>query len=159
METKHNLSILVKNNSGLLLRVSGLFSRRGYNIQSISAAQTQDPDITRMTITVGGDQQTLEQIENQVRKLVDVIEVKVIDNTNAVLREHMIMKVTASDETRAAVVEIANLFKANIVDVGADNMMLELTGEPKKISGFINLIEPYGIIELMRTGVCGLERG
>ncbi len=159
METKHNLSILVNNNSGLLLRVSGLFSRRGYNIQSISAAQTQDPNITRMTITVGGDQQTLEQIENQVRKLVDVIEVKVIDNTNAVLREHMIMKVNASDETRAAVVEIANLFKANVVDVGADNMMLELTGEPKKISGFVNLIKPYGIIELMRTGVCGLERG
>ncbi|MDF2566830.1 MAG: acetolactate synthase, small subunit [Oscillospiraceae bacterium] len=156
---KHVLSVLAVNNSGVIGRVAGLFSRRGYSIQSISAAQTENPDISRMTIVVEGNEDTLEQIDKQLSKLVDVREVILLSENNSVRREHVLVKAGNGEETRNGLIEVANLFKAKVVDVGMDNLMLELTGEPRTISAFIRLIEPYGIKNLVRTGISALERG
>lgn len=157
-EKIHILSVLAANNSGVLLRVSGLFSRRGYSIQSLSAAETENENISRMTIVVRGDEDTLEQIEKQLIKLVDIKEVKVVNNDTAVLREHVLIKAGASNKDRTALIETANLFNANIVDVANDGLILELTGSHRKISAFIKVVEPYKIIKLVRTGISALER-
>lgn len=158
MQSKHVLSVLVENNSGVLIRVAGLFSRRGYNIQSLNVAETENPEMSRMTIVVQGDLDTLEQIEKQLRKLIDVREVKVLPD-NSVCREHILITAGDGEFNRASMIEVANLFRAKLVDVGIDALMFELTGEPEKITSFINLLRPYGIRKLVRTGISALERG
>lgn len=158
MEKKHVLSILADNNSGVLIRISGLFSRRGYSIESISAAQTENPNISRMTIVTTGDESTLEQIDKQLSKLVDVKEIRVLTNQNSVMREHVILTAGSSEETRSALIQVSNLFRANILSVDDDSLMLELTGKPDKVEAFIRLIKPYGIKKLVKTGLSALER-
>lgn len=157
--TIHVLSVLVQDDSGVLGRITGLFSRRGYSIRSISAAQTEDPQISRMTIVAECTEDTLEQIDNQLSKLVHVKEVTVLDEKNSVRREHVLVKAGSGEDTRRGLVDVANLFQAKVVDVGADNLMLELTGEPRTIDAFIRLVKPYGIQKLVRTGITALARG
>ncbi|MDO5294394.1 MAG: acetolactate synthase small subunit [bacterium] len=153
------LSILVDNTSGVLSRVAGLFSRRGYNIDSLTVGETQDPAYSRMTVAVTGDNHILEQIEKQLRKLEDVKEITELKDLESVCRELVLVKVDAGKEERESVISIANIFRAKIVDVAEESLMVELTGNQAKIDAFINLLEGYTILELVRTGVTGLGRG
>lgn len=156
---KHVLSVLVKNSSGVLSRVSGLFSRRGYNIDSLTVGRTEDPLISRMTITLMGDENVLEQVKKQLNKLEDVIRVINFKADDSVYRELVLIKVKANAENRAAINETVNIFRSKIIDLSTDTLTIELTGDENKISALINLMEEYGIEELVRTGVTALQRG
>lgn len=153
------LSILVDNTSGVLSRVAGLFSRRGYNIDSLTVGETENPAFSRMTVVVRGDDLILEQIQKQVAKLEDVRSVKVLKSGYSVCRELVLVTVSVTAEERPAVVAIADIFRAKIVDVATDSMMIELTGNESKLSAFIKLLEGYQIKEMVRTGIAGLSRG
>lgn len=152
-------SLIVDNTSGVLSRISGLFSRRGYNIESITAGVTADPRFTRITIVTTGDDDILDQIEKQVEKLVDVRHIKVLEPDNSVYRELAMIKVRATAQDRQALVAMADIFRAKIVDVASDSVIIELTGTKAKIGAFINLLSDYEILELARTGIAGLSRG
>lgn len=156
---KRILSILVDNTSGVLSRVAGLFSRRGYNIDSLTVGETQNPAYSRMTVVVRGDDQVLDQIEKQVAKLVDVRAVKVLKHGERVCRELILVTVAVEADQRPAVVAIADIFRAKIVDVGVDTLMIELTGNQNKLDAFVKLLNGYEIKEMVRTGITGLSRG
>ncbi|MDE6687511.1 MAG: acetolactate synthase small subunit [Lachnospiraceae bacterium] len=156
---KKVFQLLVDNTSGVLSRISGLFSRRGYNIESITAGVTADPRYTRITIVASGDDEILDQIEKQVEKLVDVRNIKVLAPEESVYRELCLIKISVSEQTRDSVINIANVFRASIIDVGNQSMIIELTGNQSKIEAFIKLLEGYEILELARTGITGLTRG
>ena len=156
---KHVLSALVKNSSGVLSRVSGLFSRRGYNIDSLTVGRTEDPSISRMTITLMGDDNVLEQVKKQLNKLEDVVRVIDFKTNESVYRELALIKVRANAENRAAINETVKIFRSKIIDISTDTLTIELTGDEEKISALINLMEEYGIEELVRTGVTALQRG
>ena len=156
---KKVFQLLVDNTSGVLSRISGLFSRRGYNIESITAGTTADPRFTRITIVASGDEQILSQIEKQVRKMEDVIEVKPLNDSNSVCRELVMIKVRANASERADLISLADIFRAKIVDVGKDSLTVMLTGDQSKLDALINLLEDYEILELARTGLTGLSRG
>jgi len=156
---KHVLSALVKNSAGVLSRVSGLFSRRGYNIDSLTVGRTEDPLISRMTITLMGDENVLEQVKKQLNKLEDVIRVVDFKANESVYRELVLIKVRANAENRAAINETVKIFRSKIIDLSTDTLTIELTGDENKISALINLMEEYGIEELARTGVTALQRG
>ncbi|MGL4738536.1 MAG: acetolactate synthase small subunit [Cellulosilyticaceae bacterium] len=156
---KHVISALVENHSGVLSRVSGLFSRRGYNIDSLSVGETENPKISRMTIVTKADPQMQEQIKKQLNKLVDVIKIVELKEETAVYRELALIKVSASKESRAEIIEIANIFRAHIVDVANHALIVEATGDQGKISALTHMLEPYGIKEIIRTGLTALERG
>ena len=157
--TKHVLSVLVENQSGVLSRISGLFSRRGYNIHSLSVGETENPSISRMTIVVDASDQILEQIKKQLNKLVDVIKILELNNETAVYRELALIKVATKKATRAEIIEIANIFRARIIDVADVSLMIEATGDQGKLTALINMLEPYGLKEVIRTGITALERG
>lgn len=150
------LSVKVENKEGVLLRVSSLFSRRCFSIKSLNAAETEVPNVSRLTIVVSGDIKVLEQIKNQLMKLHDVLEVKIL--TDAVCREHIIVRAGRSVKDRHSIIEIANLFRAKSVDIAEDSIMLELTGKPEKIDSFISLLKPFGIVKMVRSGITALER-
>ena len=152
-------SLLVDNNPGVLSRISGLFSRRGYSIDSITAGVTADPRFTRITIVASGDELILSQIEKQVRKLEDVIEIKVLDPDDSVYRELIMVKIRANAAQRAEIISIADIFRAKIVDAANESLMVELTGNQSKLEAFLNLLDGYEILELARTGITGLSRG
>lgn len=156
---KRVLSILVDNTSGVLSRISGLFSRRGYNIDSISAGVTTDPRFTRITVVCSGDSLVLEQITKQLAKIVDVRDIKVLDPENSVTRELILVKVSARPEQRQGLISVADIFRAKIVDVSKDSMVIELTGTQSKLAAFVDLLHDYEILELARTGITGLSRG
>ncbi|HBZ03681.1 MAG: acetolactate synthase small subunit [Eubacterium sp.] len=158
MKTKV-LSLLVDNTSGVLSRVSGMFSRRGYNIDSLTVGVTQDPRYSRMTVVVTGDDKILSQIKNQLNKLEDVIEITELKDGESVTRELVLLKVKASNEERQQIISVANVYRANIVDVSPDSLIVELTGTINKIHAFINLLDGFEIQELVRTGITGLTRG
>lgn len=156
---KKVFQLLVDNTSGVLSRISGLFSRRGYNIESITAGVTADPRFTRITIVASGDDEILDQIEKQVSKLVDVRDVKELKPDSSVYRELALIKVKAGSDQRQGVISIADIFRAKIIDVASDSLIVELTGNQDKIDAFINLLDGYEILELARTGIAGLGRG
>ncbi len=156
---KKVFQLLVDNTSGVLSRISGLFSRRGYNIESITAGVTADPRFTRITIVTSGDDVILEQIEKQVAKLVDVRDIKELTSTSSVYRELVLIKVKVSSDQRQAVISVADVFRANIIDVAPDSLIIELTGNQSKVEAFITLLNGYEILELARTGITGLSRG
>ena len=156
---KHVLSALVKNSSGVLSRVSGLFSRRGYNIDSLTVGRTEDPSISRMTITLMGDYNVLEQVKKQLNKLEDVVRVINFTANESVYRELVLIKVKANAKNRSAINETVKIFRSKIIDLSTDTLTIELTGDEEKISALINLMEEYGIEELVRTGVTALQRG
>ena len=153
------LSILVDNTAGVLSRVSGLFSRRGYNIDSLTVGETNNPAYSRMTVVVNGDDQILEQIKRQVAKLEDVIEITELLNGSSVCRELVLIKVQSTVKERQAIIAVADIFRAKIVDVAMESMMMELTGSQEKVDAFIKLLEGFTIKELVRTGITGLVRG
>ena len=152
-------SLLVDNNPGVLSRISGLFSRRGYSIDSISAGVTADPRFTRITIVASGDDLILAQIEKQVNKLEDIRVIKVLKPEDSVYRELIIVKVRANKEERAEIISVADIFRAKIVDVAKESLMIELTGTQSKLQAFLELLEGYEILELARTGITALSRG
>lgn len=152
-------SLLVDNNVGVLSRISGLFSRRGYSIDSITAGMTADPRFTRITVVTTGDESILEQIEKQVRKLVDVIEIKRLIDGESVYRELIMVKIRANAQQRPEIISVVDIFRAKIVDVEPDSLMIELTGDQSKLGAFLNLLDNYEILELARTGITGLSRG
>ncbi len=152
-------SLLVDNTSGVLSRISGLFSRRGYSIDSITAGATADPRYTRITIVTSGDELILSQIEKQVRKLEDVIEIKVLNPEESVYRELIMIKVRANASERSEIISVTDIFRAKIVDVESNSLIIELTGNQSKLEAFLNLLEGYEILELARTGITGLLRG
>ena len=151
--------LLVDNTSGVLSRISGLFSRRGYNIESITAGVTADPRFTRITIVTSGDHDILEQIEKQVAKLVDVRDIHELKPEKSVYRELCLIKVKTTPEKRQGVIAVADIFRAKVVDVNVDSMIVELTGNQSKIDAFIGLLQDYEILEIARTGIAGLGRG
>jgi acetolactate synthase-1/3 small subunit len=156
---KYVISALVENHAGVLSRISGLFSRRGYNIDSLSVGETEDPTISRMTIVAMADEATFEQIKKQLNKLVEVIKVIQLKEETSVCRELALIKVKATTEKRAEIIEIANIFRAHIVDVAKASLIVEATGDQGKITALENMLKPYGIKEIIRTGLTALERG
>lgn len=156
---KHVLSVLVKNSSGVLSRISGLFSRRGYNIESLTVGSTEDLSISRMTITLIADNDVLEQVKKQLDKLEDVIRVVNFKANECVYRELVLIKVRATAENRSAINETVKIFRSKIIDISTDTLTIELTGDEDKISALINLMQEYGIEEVARTGVTALQRG
>ena len=156
---KHTLAVLVENKSGVLSRVASLFSRRGYNIDSLAVGVTEDPDISRITIVVHGDDHVLEQVTKQLNKLIDVIKVSDIGTDDAVERELALIKVTADVDTRAEIMQIANIFRARIVDVAPKSVTVEVTGDESKIQAIEKLLRQFGIKEMVRTGKIAMVRG
>ena len=151
--------LLVDNTSGVLSRIAGLFSRRGYNIESITAGVTADPRFTRITIITSGDDEVLEQIEKQVGKLVDVRNIKELKPNESVYRELVLIKVKVNAAQRQGVISLADIFRANVIDVAPESMTVEITGDQSKVDAFIALFDGYEILELARTGITGLGRG
>ncbi|MCC8101723.1 MAG: acetolactate synthase small subunit [Clostridiales bacterium] len=156
---KRVLSLLVDNTSGVLSRVAGLFSRRGYNIDSLTVGETTDPRYSRMTIVASGDEQTLDQITKQLSKLIDVVDIKILDDAASVCRELILVKVRVDVHERQDIITMANVFRGRVVDVGADSLIIELTGQQSKLDAFLRLLEGHEILELARTGITGLSRG
>ena len=152
-------SILVENSAGVLSRVAGLFSRRGYNIDSLTVGETTDPKVSRMTVTVTGDDDVLEQIEKQLSKLIDVKEVVELPAEASVCRELVLVKVECDTTRRQEIIAISDIFRANIVDVSTESVIIELTGAQSKLNAFIELLNGFKITELARTGITGLARG
>ncbi len=157
-EMKHTISVLVENHFGVLARVSGMFSARGYNIDSLCVGETENPAISRMTVVVRGDENVLSQIIKQLNKLVDVIEVKDLTTEYFVQRELVMIKVAATGKKRSEVVEIASIFRARVVDVGAKSMVVMATGTEGKVNAFIDMMRPFVIEELVRTGTIAMGR-
>ena len=156
---KQVFSLLVNNNAGLLSRVAGLFSRRGYNIDSITSGVTADDRVSRITVVASGDEQSLSQIKKQLAKLEDVLDIKVLEDGKSVCRELIMVKIRANAAQRTEIISLADIFRAKIVDVETDSLMLEMTGTQSKVEAFLDLVSPYEILELARTGITGLSRG
>jgi len=156
---RHTLSVLVENRFGVLTRVAGMFSGRGFNIDTLNVAPTLDPSMSRMTIVVRGDDKTLEQVVKQTEKLVDVIKVDDFRDDEFVDRELVLMRVNVNEKTRSEVLQICDVFRAKIVDVRLDKLVIEITGNEGKIAKFISLMEHFGIAEITRTGKVALARG
>ncbi|MDR0531856.1 MAG: acetolactate synthase small subunit [Oscillospiraceae bacterium] len=157
--SRNVLSVLVDNHAGVLARVSSLFGRRGFNIDSLSVSATNDPALSRITIVVSGDETELEQIIKQTAKLVETRAVFRVEQSSGVLRELLLVKVGADEQTRPALREISVIYKAKIIDLSPGSMVFELTGEPEKIDAFLEMLAGYPILELCRTGVTALQRG
>jgi len=156
---RHTISVLVENEFGVLARVAGLFSGRGFNIESLSVAETLDPTISRLTLVTRGDDQVLEQIEKQLNKLVNVIRVTDFTNTQHVERELVLIKVKAAERTRGELVNIVDIFRAKIIDVSRQSYIVEITGTEDKVRALIELLTPLGILEVVRTGRVAMFRG
>ena len=155
----HIISVLVENKSGVLAKISGLFSRRGFNIESLAVGPTEDEKISRITIVVNAEIHSIEQVVKQLYKLINVIKIQELDPSNIVERELVLIKVNADNSTRAEILEIVDIFRANIVDVAKKSLSIEITGNSRKIQGIEELLQPYGILELVRTGKIALSRG
>lgn len=154
----HTLAVIVENHPGVLIRVAGLFARRGYNIESLTVCQTEDPDVSRMTIVVNGDDQVLEQVRNQLSKLVIVHTVTDLTGESVVDRELALVRVEVSSETRSVVLQTVEVFRGRVVDMGRSNITVEITGDIEKIDAFVHAIRPYGLLELVRTGKIAIVR-
>lgn len=156
---KRILSLLVVNSSGVLSRVSGMFSRRGYNIDSLTVGVTEDPKYSRMTVVVSGDDRTLDQIEKQLYKLEDVLQVTELEDGVSVCRELVLIRVKADKTEKQQIIAVAHEFRANIVDVAKESLMIELTGNMNKVNAFLSLLDGFDVMAVVRTGVTGLMRG
>lgn len=156
---KHVMSIMVNNEPGVLTRISRLFGARGYNIESLTVGKTQEKDQSRITVVMNCDRQTLEQIMKQTQKLYDVMAVQELTPKASVYREIALIKVGADSNQRSAIREITEIFRASIIDVGPESLIIEITGDGDKIDAFLRVIEPYGILEMTRTGLTALGRG
>ena len=153
------LSLLVDNNPGVLARVASLFSRRGYNIDSLTAGVTNNPKYTRITVAVSGDDKILQQIRNQIAKLEEVRKIIILDDKESVCRELVLVKVMADKKEKQEIIAIADVFRAKIVDVAMNSVMIELTGNQNKLDAFLNIMSDFEVLEMVRTGITGLGRG
>ncbi|HOM01589.1 MAG TPA: acetolactate synthase small subunit [Acetivibrio sp.] len=156
---KHTLSVLVENHAGVLSRIAGLFSRRGFNIDSLAVGVTENPEISRMTIVVDGDDYIVEQVTKQLNKLVDVIKIKELEESDSVSRELALIKVGANASTRSEIVQIAEIFRAKIVDVSKSTLTIEISGSVDKVAALEDMLKQFGIKEIVRTGTIAIERG
>jgi len=156
---KHVISILVENQAGVLSRVSGLFSRRGYNIDSLSVGETENPEYSRITVVCSGDAMIIDQIKKQLQKIIDAVSVIELYPDQSVYRELALIKIFADPDRRSEISGVVDIFRAKIIDVSAATITVEMTGETSKIDAFIELVESYGIKEIARTGLTGLTRG
>ncbi|WP_020574771.1 acetolactate synthase small subunit [Actinopolymorpha alba] len=157
--SRHTLSVLVENKPSVLARIAGLFSRRGFNIDSLAVGPTEHPEISRMTIVVNVEELPLEQVTKQLNKLVNVIKIVELDPTAAVQRELLLVKVKADTQSRGAVLETAQLFRAKVVDVAPDTVTIEATGNPEKLDAMLRVLEPFGVRELVQSGMVAIGRG
>jgi len=157
--SKHTLSVLVENKPGVLARIAGLFSRRGYNIDSLAVGPTELPEISRMTIVVNVEESPLEQVTKQLNKLVEVLKIVELEPSSTVTRELLLVKVRADSETRGQVLETVQLFRAKAVDVAPDAVTIEITGNTDKLEAFLRVLEPFGVRELVQSGVVAVGRG
>jgi acetolactate synthase-1/3 small subunit len=157
--SRHTLSVLVENKPGVLARVSALFSRRGFNIDSLAVGPTEHPDVSRMTIAVNVEDLPLEQVTKQLNKLINVLKVVELDPASSVQRELLLVKVKADQSVRSQVLEVVQLFRAKVVDVAADAVTIEATGTADKLDAFIRVLEPFGIRELVQSGMVAVGRG
>lgn len=156
---KHIVSALVQNVPGVLSHISGMLASRGYNINSLAVGETENPDLSRMTFVVVGDEAVLDQVSAQLRKVVTVVGVDDISQTDYLERDLMLVKVQAAPEKRSEIIELVNIFRGKIVDLSIDSMIIEISGQEKKIESFIDVLRPFGIIELVRTGRIAMTRG
>jgi acetolactate synthase I/III small subunit len=157
--TRHTLSVLVQDQPGVLARVASLFSRRGFNIESLAVGPTEVPDVSRMTIVVNVDGSPLEQVTKQLNKLINVLKIVELDPAASVSREIMLVKVKADVDSRSRVIEVVQLFKAKVVDVAPEALTIEITGNPEKLTDFLKVMEPFGIKELVKSGMVAVGRG
>ena len=155
---KHVISVLVENKFGVLARIAGMFSGRGFNIDTLNVAPTVDPKRSRITTTLNGDDKALDQCVKQLDKLIDVIDIKTFVGTEVVGRELVLLKVTVNSDNRAEVTQICDIFRSKIIDVSTESMIIEVTGNENKVGAFLELIEPLGVIEVARTGMVALSR-
>ena len=156
---RHTIAVLVENKSGVLARIAGLFSARGFNIDSLSVGETEDVTISRMTIVVRGDEQILEQVMKQLNKLIDVIKVSDFLNVGHVERDFVMIKVKADSSTRSEILQIVDIFRAKIIDVSAETLIIEMTGNADKIKALIKMLQTFEIEEVARTGIIAMSRG
>ena len=156
---KHTLSVLVENKPGVLTRVAGLFARRGFNIDSLAVAETENPAVSRMTITVDEQDSPVEQVPKQLHKLINVLKITDLDPTGSVERELLLVKVRADAVSRPAIMQIVEIFRAKIIDVNAEVVIIEMSGTREKVGALMELLAPYGVVELMRTGRIAMSRG
>ncbi len=159
MQHRHTLSILVENKFGVLARIAGLFSGRGFNIDSLNVAPTKNPTFSRMTVVVKGDDRVLEQLTRQLDKLINVIEVEDFHPDEAVERELVLVKIKADSKTRSEAMQIVDIFRAKIVDIHEASMLVETTGNPRKLEAFLDLMNKFGILDMTRTGLVAMKRG
>jgi acetolactate synthase-1/3 small subunit len=157
--SKHTLSVLVENKPGVLARVAALFSRRGFNIDSLAVGPTEHPEVSRMTILVNVEESPLEQVTKQLNKLVEVIKIVELDHAQSVNRELLLVKVKADSATRGQVLEVVQLFRAKVVDVATDAITIQIVGNPDKLADFLRMVEPYGVRELVQSGMVAIGRG
>ena len=156
---KHTISVLVENHPGVLSRVSGLFSRRGFNIDSLAVGITDDPTVSRITIVVNGNEYTVEQVEKQLNKLIDVIKLKTLEQTSAISRELILIKISANASDRGDIMSITKLMGAKICDITRTTMMIEFSDTTENIETMLEIVRPYGIIEVVRTGTIAAQKG
>lgn len=156
---QYTISALVANKSGVLTRISGLFARRGYNIDSLSVCATEDKKISRMTIVLNGDEYTLEQLTKQLSKLIDVKKIMHIQESAAIFRELLLVKLSAPEDKRSKIIEICNIYRGKVDDLKPESLVVEITGPSVKLDAFIEMIKPYGILEMARTGATAITRG
>ncbi len=156
---RHTITVLVENEFGVLTRITGLFSARGYNIENLNVAPTMDASMSRMTLVTRGDEHVIEQIKKQLNKLIPVIKTEDLTRQEHMEREMILVKVRASEGTRAEVLRMAEVFRASVVDVSESSYTLELTGKARKLDAFLRMLEPNGVIEMTRTGPVGMRRG
>ena len=157
--TKHTITALVQDKPGVLNRISSMFRRRGFNIASLAVGHSEEPDLSRMTFVVEGDDRVVEQVAKHLNKLIDVIKVSDISNENIVSRELALIRVKANVQTRSEIMQIVGIFRANIVDVGTDSLIVEVSGDEDKIDSLQDLLKSFGVLEVMRTGTIALNRG
>ena len=155
---KHKVAVLVENNPGVLAKVSNLFSRRGYNIDSLVVSDTEDKTISRMTIVVDGDEKTIEQVTKQLHKLVDVIKVNDLTNDDTVCRQLLLVRVAADRDTRGEIIQLMDIFRARIIDIGRRSLIIESTGDESKIDAILKSLQPFGIQEIVKTGISAMVR-
>lgn len=157
--SRHTISVLVENSPGVLARVASLFSRRGFNIESLAVGPTEKQEISRMTIVVNVEDNPLEQVTKQLNKLINVLKIVELEDSNAVQRELLLVKVASDNETRSQILETVQLFRAKVVDVTADSVVIEATGNADKLDALLRVLEPFGIRELVQSGMVAIARG
>ncbi|MGO1469429.1 MAG: acetolactate synthase small subunit [Tissierella sp.] len=159
MNKGYDILVIAKNTNGIVVRIMSLFNRRGYYVKKMTAGITNKPGYTRLTLSVEGDDEILDQIQKQVYKIVDVVKVKIFPDTGVIRREMMLIKVKSNNETRAQIVQIAEIYRGKVLDTSPESLTVELTGDVEKLRGFIDMMEKFGILEIAKTGVLAMSRG